>query len=395
MSSNAATAAVTPKADLPHLRDRIDSLDSEIVRLLNERANVSINIGLVKKNRAQANGTAWKDEHIHVPSREQEIYERIQKLNHGPLPTPAIHSIFREIMSASISLQRDITIAFLGPRGTYSHQVAFARFGDSVQYVEQDTIEDVFDAVESGTVTYGVVPFENSTHGSVVQTLDRFVSGKPGGVMVRAEDYLPIHNALLVAAGTTRDQITKVYSHAQALGQCKTYLSTHLKHALRVPVPSTAHAATLAAQEPGTAAISSAVCADLYNLTILDPHIEDLKNNTTRFLILGTKSDPLPPSPQPHIQHLTLLFFTVDHRQPGALCDALAEFKKRGINLTRIESRPSRVRNWHYVFFIELVGHYDSPGVKEAIEGLKAFCLDVRVLGSYPSQRDKGEGGGE
>ncbi|KAJ3035411.1 hypothetical protein HDV00_004009 [Rhizophlyctis rosea] len=200
--------------DLASLRSRIDAIDAELVRLLNERANVSINIGLAKKKAAQNAGVNWEKEHIHIPSREKQVYERIEKINHGPLTTSSLQSIFREIMSASIALQRGVIIAFLGPRGTYSYEVAYKRFGDSVQYAELATIEDVFDAVESGAATYGVVPFENSTHGSVVQTLDRFIASK-GLSSIRAESFLDIHHSLLGAPGTTKDQIKKVLSHVQ------------------------------------------------------------------------------------------------------------------------------------------------------------------------------------
>ncbi|TPX64480.1 hypothetical protein SpCBS45565_g05877 [Spizellomyces sp. 'palustris'] len=373
-----------PASDLQRLRHRIDGLDADIVRLLNERASVSVNIGLAKSKEAKTGRAA--DEHIHRPSREIQIYDRLETLNPGPLPTPAIQSIFREIMSASISLQREITIAFLGPRGTYTHQVACERFGDSVQYAAQETIADVFDAVESGAATYGVVPFENSTFGSVQATLDRFAKSV-GGVKIRAEHYLGVHHALLVNSGTGRAQVRKVYSHPQGFGQCQAYLSQHLRGVERINVSSTAHAAELAAREPGAAAICSSLCASLYGLDILAHNIEDAKDNTTRFFIIGNASD------NPSGNDRTLLFFTVDHRQPGALCDALGVLKKYGINLTKIDSRPSGQRPWHYYFFIELDGHVENDGVRMALEGLKEFCLDIKMLGSYPSQKPAAEDG--
>ncbi|KAJ3036832.1 prephenate dehydratase, partial [Rhizophlyctis rosea] len=239
---------------------------------------------------------------------------------------------------------------------------------------------DVFDAVESGAATYGVVPFENSTHGSVVQTLDRFIECK-GGVQIRAESYLGIHHSLLVRRGTGKGDVRRVLSHTQALGQCQNWLTSNLPGVQRVPVSSTALAAERAAKEPGTAAICSAVCAQMFDLEVLESNIEDLKDNTTRFFILGSSSD------KPSGGDLTLVLFTVDHRQPGALCDALAILKERGINLTIIESRPSRQRNWHYVFFIELTGHSADENVRGALDDMKKYCLDLRVLGSYPSQR--------
>ncbi|KAJ3005502.1 hypothetical protein HKX48_000643 [Thoreauomyces humboldtii] len=351
-------------SDLGHLRSRIDSLDSDLVRLLNERASISVNIGLAKQKAAKTGAPA--DEHIHRPSREKQIYDRLETLNHGPLPTAAVQAIFREVMSASISLQRETTIAFLGPRGTYTHEVAFKRFGDSVAYVAQDTIADVFDAVESGSVTYGVVPFENSRFGSVQATLDRFVvaagsgTGPPGGegkVQIRAEHYLP------------------------GFGQCQKYINQNLRGVEVVHVSSTAHAADIASRETGAAAICSSACADLYGLDIMDLSIEDAKDNTTRFFILGNASD------SPSKDDRTLLSFTVDHRQPGALCDALSVLKLYDINLTKIDSRPSGQRPWHFFFFIEMTGHMENENVRKAIEDMKAYCLDIRVLGSYPSER--------
>ncbi|KAI8909935.1 Prephenate dehydratase-domain-containing protein [Powellomyces hirtus] len=374
----------TTPSDLGHLRSRIDTLDADLVRLLNERASVSVNIGLAKQKAAKTGKAA--DDHIHRPSREKQIYDRLETLNHGPLPTPAIQAIFREVMSASISLQRETTIAFLGPRGTYTHQVAFNRFGDSVQYVAQDTIEDVFDAVESGSVTYGVVPFENSRFGSVQATLDRFCTSS-GGVQIRAEAYLPVQHSLLVNKGTSQSQIRRVYSHQQGFGQCQSYISQHLRGVERINVSSTAHAADLASREPGSAAICSPACAALYGLDVVATGIEDAKDNTTRFFIIGNTSD------SPSADDRTLLSFTVDHRQPGALADALSVLKTHNINLTKIDSRPSGQRPWHFFFFIEMTGHMHNENVASAIDDMKAYCLDMRILGSYPSQRPPAEAG--
>ncbi|KAJ3150239.1 hypothetical protein HDU89_003328 [Geranomyces variabilis] len=387
-SNPAAHGHQQAPSDLATLRSRIDSLDESLVALLNERASVSVNIGLAKQKAATVGGLP-ADDHIHRPSREKQIYDRLETLNHGPLPTPAIQSIFREVMSASISLQRTTTIAFLGPRGTYTHQVAYARFGDSVQYVAQGTIDEVFNAVESRRVTYGVVPFENSKFGSVVQTLDRFCAGASApSVQIRAEHYLAVSHALLVNRGTGKSQIKRVYSHPQGFGQCQAYIARNLRGVEQVNVASTARAAEIAAGEEGAAAICRSACAGLFGLEVVDEAIEDAKDNTTRFFIIGDTSD------SPSADDRTLVSFTVDHRQAGALCDALAVLKEHGINLTKIDSRPSGQRPWHFFFFIEMTGHMANENVASAIEGLKAHCLDVRVLGSYPSQRPKADNGG-
>ncbi|KAJ3244670.1 hypothetical protein HDU77_009812 [Chytriomyces hyalinus] len=310
-------------------------------------------------------------------------------------------------MSASISLQRKITVGFLGPRGSYTSQVAQARFGDSVAYTDMPTIMDIFKAVADKTVTYGVVPIENSTMGNVDATLDAFVSvlegqkgGLAGGVQVsdafakcspllvltkntlqiRAEDYLPIHHCLLSTCAS-KSEIRKVYSHYQSIGQTAQWYEKNLKGIERVTVASNSTAALLASKEPFSAAICSEQCADLYSLNILERNIEDKKSNTTRFFILGDACDPVPTG-----NDKTLLYFTVDHRLPGSLVDALSVLKRYEINLTKIDSRPSGAMNWNYNFFIEFTGHYQDENVKNALKEMKAFCLMINVLGSYPNQ---------
>ncbi|KAJ3218143.1 hypothetical protein HDU67_006547 [Dinochytrium kinnereticum] len=391
-------------SDLPALRNRIDTLDNQLVKLLNERAQVSINIGLVKKGAANAQQEG--PSHVHVPAREIAVYDKVEavirKLNHGPLTNEAVEAIYREIMSASISLQRDISIAFLGPRGSYSQTAAFLRFGDSVTYADQLTIRDVFRAVESGATTYGVVPFENSTLGSVGQTLDAFIASssltenaQPGEldmpssapsitlrskVMIRAEIYLPIHHCLLSKASSL-GAVKKIYSHPEALGQVAKWCAEKLRGVERVAVASTSYAAELASMEPDAAAVCNIVCSEMYGLNVLAKDIEDMKNNTTRFFIIGDKTEA------PTNDDRTLMYFTVDHRLPGALCDVLNVFKDQGINLTKIDSRPSGMMPWHYFFFVEFEGHMHDAKAQTAIKGMKPFVLSLRVLGSYPNQR--------
>ncbi|KAI7905525.1 Prephenate dehydratase-domain-containing protein [Cokeromyces recurvatus] len=363
-------------SDLVSLRKKIDSLDTTIVNILNERARVSLDIGAAKKKNNQ-NEENVDNVQVYRPGREKEIYEKLTRMNAGPLNNESLHAIFREIMSASIALQKDVSMAYLGPPGTFSHQAAYNRLGDSVAYVPQKQIDLVFEAVEKGQTTYGIVPFENSTFGSVVETLDYFIHTS---VKVRAETYLTVHQYLL--SNTTKlENITKVYSHPQGLGQTQKWLSTHIPNAKRISVNSTAEAAQKAALETGAAAICSEICAELYGLEAIATNIEDVTANTTRFLIIGTASDS--PTKDDH----TLITFTVDHRQPGALCDGLKVFKDYGLNLFKIDSRPSRQRPWHYVFFVECSGHFENDDIKKALKDLEKFCLDVVILGSFPNQR--------
>ncbi|KAG2194596.1 hypothetical protein INT46_002586 [Mucor plumbeus] len=352
-------------SDLPALRQKIDSLDTTLVNILNERARVSLDIGAAKRKDTKTDEATEEDVQVFRPGREKEIYKKLARLNSGPLNDDSLQAIFREIMSASIALQKDVSIAYLGPPGTFSHQAAYKRLGDNV-----------FVAVEKGQTTYGIVPFENSTFGSVVETLDYFINTS---VKVRAETYLTVHQCLL--SNSKLDKITKVYSHPQGLGQTQKWLSAHIPNAKRISVKSTAEAAEKAALETGAAAVCSEICAELYGLEIVEANIEDVAANTTRFLLIGAASDSLT-----NDDH-TLITFTVDHRQPGALCDGLKVFKDYGLNLFKIDSRPSRQRPWHYVFFIECSGHFESEEIKKALKDLEEFCLDIVVLGSFPNQR--------
>ncbi|CEP09601.1 hypothetical protein [Parasitella parasitica] len=310
-------------SDLPALRQKIDSLDATLVNILNERARVSLDIGVAKRKDTQTDEKEEADVQVFRPGREQEIYKKLTRLNSGPLNDDSLQAIFREIMSASIALQKNVSIAYLGPPGTFSHQAAYKRLGDSVAYVPQKQIE-----------------------------------GK-----VRAETYLP---CIAIHKG---------------LGQTQKWLSAHIPHAKRIPVKSTAEAAQKAALETGAAAVCSEICAELYGLDIVEANIEDLAANTTRFLLIGAASDS--PSKDDH----TLITFTVDHRQPGALCDGLKVFKDYGLNLFKIDSRPSGQRPWHYVFFVECSGHFENEDIKKALKDLEKFCLDIVVLGSFPNQR--------
>ncbi|KAF9431959.1 hypothetical protein BGZ76_011475 [Entomortierella beljakovae] len=361
--------------NLDSLRKQIDSLDHKLINLLNERAQVSLDIGAAK--RQSVDPQAEENTHVYIPGREKQVFEKVTKLNPGPLANENLCAIYREIMSASIALQKDVMVAYLGPVGSFSHDASMKRFGDSVQYASQGTIGDVFDAVERGSCQYGVVPFENSIAGSVVPTLDKFIKSK---VKIRAETYLPVHHYLL--SKTSIESIRRVYSHPVAIAQCQNFLNAHLKGIELVPCASTSEAAQLASKEKFAAAICSRVCADIYGLDILHADIEDMQGNTTRFFIISDAWDA------PTVSDKTLLMFTVDHRLPGALCDGLKVFKDHSINLTKIDSRPSLLKPWHYVFFVECAGvHGDSKAMTTVIEELSKYCLDVKIVGTYPDQR--------
>ncbi|OZJ02913.1 hypothetical protein BZG36_04934 [Bifiguratus adelaidae] len=366
--------------DLTALRHKIDSLDVSIIHLLNERAQVSVDIGAAKKALDAVEigrQLVWNDfrsSRVHSHARKANLRNgnrKVSRLNKGPLKDESLNAIFREIMSASISLQKELKVGYLGPAGSFSHQAAIERFGDSVLYIPQEQIKDVFTLVEKGRATYGIVPFENSTHGSVVQTLDRLMDTN---LKIRAESYLTIHQCLL--SNSPLKSIKRIYSHPQGFGQSQKWLDAHLPNAERINVSSTSLAAEIAARETGSAAICSETCASLYGLDILERDIEDLKTNTTRFFVLGTSSD------KPTSDDKLLVRFTVDHRQPGALCDGLKVFKDHNINLTKIDSRPSRERPWHYVFYVECQGgkEVDEEAIQAAVQELSKYCLEVCVI---------------
>ncbi len=354
------------------LRREIDALDREILRLLNARAQKALKIGDLKREQGMP---------LYTPSREKEVVSRIVSHNEGPFPTKALKVIFREVISACLSLQRLLRVAYLGPEGTYTHQAGIDFFGSSVEFVPVPFVEGIFQAVERGQAHYGVVPFENSTEGVVSTTLDLFSSSP---VKITGEIYLPVSHHLLCLSGH-RGDIEKIYSHPQATAQCKKWLSLHMPGIPVVDVPSTAEAASRAAQEKKAGAIASRAAALLYGLKIAEEGIEDVKENYTRFLVLGMEEVP------PTGRDKTSLIFSVAHKV-GALCSILSLFAEEGINLTKIESRPSRQKPWDYLFYVDFEGHTEEDRVKRALDGLRKRALTWRVLGSYPKYSKKGEG---
>lgn len=346
-------------------RKEIDEIDSEILRLLNRRAEVVIEIGKVKKN---------ENADFHSPERERQILDRLEKLNPGPFPNNALKAVYREILSASLSLEHPLKVAYFGPRATFTHLAAMQQFGSSAQYIPVGSIKDVFDTVERGHADYGVVPVENSTEGVVSYTLDMFIDSD---LKVAAEIMTEISHNLLSLTGKMED-IKRVYSHPQATAQCRGWLEKNLPGINIVEASSTANAAELASRDQKAGAIASELAAKLYGLKIIQKRIEDVINNYTRFLVIAKKY------PSKTGNDKTSIMFSIKDR-PGALYFMLEPFAKNKINLTKIESRPSRKKAWEYIFFIDLEGHIEDRKVKKTLEIVKKESLSLKVLGSYPA----------
>ncbi len=346
------------------IRKKIDKIDDEIIRLLNERACAAIEIGKLKE---QANA------HVYAPGREIQILEQICAKNPGPLTSDALKSIYKEIISASRSLEKPLAAAYLGPPGTFSHLAALQKFGSSTTYVPSRTISDVFLEVQKGHADYGVVPIENSTEGIVSHTLDMFMESD---LKIFSEVMLEISQNLM-SKGQLKD-LKKIYSHPQAFGQCRKWLEANVPHAELIATSSTTQAAELAAKDPQSAAIANELASELYDLNLIVRRIEDSPYNYTRFLIIGHSIS------EPTGRDKTSIMFSILH-QVGALSKILNTFASNCVNLTRIESRPSRQRAWEYVFFVDLEGHVDDNHLDRALKEAARNCIFLKTLGSYPS----------
>lgn len=359
-----AAKAPPSAAALGELRQRIDALDAEIVKLINERAACAGKIGEIKR----AEGAP-----IFVPSRERAVYERVVGLNHGPLPAEAVRAIYREIMSASLALERCPRVAYLGPAGTFSHKAARSKFGSSVEYHPASSFRDVFLAVARGHADYGVIPVENSTDGGVNPAIDCFFETR---LKICSEVFIPVHQNLL--ARCRREEIQTIFSRPEVFGQCRQWLGANFPQAALLECPSTMAAAERASREPNSAAIGPDTAAEVYNLRIVESAVEDNPENVTRFVVIGRESA------QPTGRDKTTLMFSIIDA-PGALQGMLEPFSRRGINLTRIESRPSKKKAWDYYFFIDLEGHIADERVKTAVDELAGRCRHLEVLGAYPA----------
>ncbi len=347
-------------------RKEIDRLDDEILRLLNERSRHVITIGKTKRE---------ADPHalLHTPGREVFIVERLARHNPGPFPNEAIRPVYREIMSASLSLEGLQTVAYLGPPATFTHLAALGKFGESAQYTSVSGIKEVFDAVERGRALYGVVPIENSTEGVVNYTLDMFIDSS---LMIYGEVMQEVSHHLMSKSERVED-IETIYSHSHALAQCRNWLETNMPTVRVAEAPSTSRAAERCQEEPHAAAIASELAAHMYGLHILKSRIEDNLNNFTRFLVLCKHcSDPTG-------KDKTSVMLSVKDKA-GALYDLLRPFASNGINMTKIESRPSRRKAWEYIFFVDIEGHIREDRVRRTLEELKGRCLFLKILGSYP-----------
>jgi len=357
---------MSERQNIDNSRIEIDRLDDEILRLLNERSHHVITIGKTKR---QADPNAL----LHTSGREAAIVDRLTKLNTGPFPNDAIRPVYREIMSASLSLEGMQTVAYLGPPATFTHLAALGKFGQSAEYVPVSGIKEVFDEVERGRALYGVVPIENSTEGVVNYTLDMFIDSN---LMIYGEVQQEISHHLMSKADTV-DSVNTVYSHPHALAQCRNWLESHVPNVAIRETPSTAGAAEKCVAEPDSAAIASELASQMYGLKILKSRIEDNINNFTRFLVLCKHAS------EPTGKDKTSIMLSVKDKA-GALYDLLRPFASNGINMTKIESRPSRRKAWEYIFFVDVEGHINDDRIRRTVDEITPRCLFLKILGSYP-----------
>src|SRR5438477_6840494 len=350
--------------NIPEYRKAIDALDAQIVKLLNERTRHVLAIGEIKLKAG---------EEIYAPHRERAVLQRICRMNPGPITNDSLRAIYREIMSSVLSLEKTLTVAYLGPEATFTHQAAIRRFGSSLHYSAQKTIADVFSEVSKNRADYGVVPVENSTEGVVTHTLDMFVDSD---LKIVSQIILRVQHCLL--SNCSRSQIKKLYAHPQSLGQCRGWVQSHLPRVEIIETSSNARSAEFAAKEKDSAAIAGVLAAEKYGVRILEQDIQDNAANATRFLVLGRQCSPATGN-----DRTSVMFSIVD--RVGALYRALAPFRRFRINMTKIESRPSKRKAWEYFFFVDCDGHMNDKKVAKAIAMLSEQCSYVKVLGSYPN----------
>ena len=359
------------------IRDRIDSIDNEMLTLLSKRAACAEEVGDIKREAGETN--LW----FYRPERESQILRRVSELNDGPLANERVTAIFREVISSCLALEQNIKVSFLGPEGSFTQEAANKHFGSAVEPVPVGSIGQVFREVENGKVDYGVVPIENSTEGVISYTLDRFMNSP---LKISGETALRIHQNLMLPPDLAEEDwknVTRIYSHQQSLAQCRQWLDLHLPQAERIPVSSNTEAAKRALQDAEnnvdglTAAIAGKKASEVYGLSIVQNEIEDSDKNTTRFLVIGKQDVPPSGSDQ------TTLMISTDNR-PGALYHLLTPLMENGLDMTRIESRPSQNENWEYYFFMDINGHQDDENLSIALKQLEDEAELVRVLGSYP-----------
>jgi chorismate mutase/prephenate dehydratase len=338
-----------------------------LLQLLSQRADLVHMVGEIKKQQGLE---------IYAPEREEALLQRLLKMNEGRLPEKSVRAIYREIMSAALALEQDLKIAYLGPPGTWTHQAALNKFGQSVKYLPMLSFGDVFEEVARRRADYGVVPIENSTEGAVNHTLDLFAEST---LRICAQILLRIENALL--ANCAREEITVFYSHPQVFGQCRNYLSKHFPHVPLVECSSTTMACEKASKDPTAAALGGVLGGKLHGLSVMEESIQDSATNTTRFLVLSERTCP------PTGNDRTSIMFSL-RNEPGALYKALSPFHECHVNMSKIESRPSKRKDWEYFFFVDILGHCEEPMLVQALDELSHHCSFLKILGSYPNSQE-------
>jgi len=357
-----------PAESLASLRKKIDKLDNQIIRLLDERIALAVKIGNIKD---------LKGAEVYAPDRESAIYYKLDQAKLKTLPTDSLKSIYREIMSASLSLERPLKISFLGPEASFTHLASLSKFGSSVNYVSCASITDVFLEVEKGQADYGIIPIENTTEGAVNHTLDMFIDSD---LKVCSEIIFEISHCLM--SNSRMQDIKRVYSNPQVFGQCRRWLETHLPRVQLIDTSTTAYAAKKASQEDGSAAMASKLASSLYNIKLLAEGVEDSPHNRTRFLVVARNF------PKRSGHDKTSLLISLKDRV-GALSSLLEPIRKRKINMTKIESRPSKKRAWDYYFFIDIMGHVEDAKIKNVLKEIESNVSFFKMLGSYPTIREK------
>ncbi len=352
--------------DLKQLRDRIDALDEKILKLFNERAAIAIDV-------AEAKTAQGETGNFYRPEREADVLRHVIEKNEGPLKDADVAHLFRALMSACLSAEAPLTVAFLGPEGTFSHAAALKHFGYAVNISPLSSIDDVFREVEAGAANFGVVPIENSTEGVVSNTLDNFIDSP---LKVCGEVSLRIHHHLLTTSDSL-NKIQRVYSHQQSLAQCRRWLTANLPHVEQVNVSSNAEAARRAAEDVTAAAIAGEQAAELYQLPSLVSNIEDDPNNTTRFLVIGQIDTHATGEDKTSIM-------VSSRNEAGALYELLGPLAKHKVSMSKIESRPSHRGLWEYVFFLDIDGHVSDPAIAEVLAEIGQQAVMLKLLGSYP-----------
>jgi chorismate mutase/prephenate dehydratase len=365
-ATSAPAEAPSVDAELARLRVAIDSVDGELLALLNQRAEFVREVGRVKEGGRRSP--------VYVASRERDLVDALVSRNPGPFPDAAIPHVFREIISATRSLEERVSVAYLGPEGTFSHQAVIAQFGSQVDLMPVRHMSDIFTATERGETHYGVIPVENTIEGAINLTYDGLMESE---VTICGEVMVEVSQNLLSQSGRLED-VSVVASHPQPLAQCRGWLHSNLSGAEMRETPSTASAAQLAAEDAGIAAIGSEIAAESYGLKFLARGIEDHRGNTTRFLVLGKET------PAPSGNDLTSAAFTVRRDQAGALFHLLEPFAQHGVNLTAVQSRPMKGKPWEYIFFIDMQGHETDETVGKALDAAAKYAHSYKILGSFP-----------